>query len=104
MVFHRRWVGFGIRKHLAGGIDDGRASPGGQGFLRRDFCQRMASISVYAMSEQDGFLSKVALDLLAQRLFPCAANREIQGNHSCCDHENKSRKQLEENSAPHLGT
>ena len=64
MVLHCGWVGLGIRQDVASGIDNGGASPGGQGFLSRDLCQRMASIDVYAMCEQDSFLGKVALDLL----------------------------------------
>ena len=64
----------------------------------------MASISVYPMREQDSFLSEVALDFLAERLFPGAANGEIQSDHSCGDYEHKNREQLEKNSTPHLGT
>ena len=64
----------------------------------------MASIRVYAVCEQRSFLGKVALDLLAQRLFPGAANGEIDGDYRCGDHKDEDREQLEENSAPHFGT
>jgi hypothetical protein len=104
VVLHGRWVSLGIRQHLAVGIDNGGPSPGGQSFLSRDLCQRMASIYIHTVREQDCFLGKVALDLLAQRLFPGAANGKIQGDHGRCDHENKDREQLEKNSAPHFGT
>ena len=64
----------------------------------------MAAIGVYAVCEEGSFLGKVALDLLAQRFFPGAANGEIDRDHGCGNHENKDRQQLEKNSAAHLGT
>ena len=103
MVFHGSGIGFRVGEHLAGGIDDGGASTGGQGFLRSDVLDRVLVIDFDAVGEQAGAGGEAALDLVAQGTFPDAADGDVHGDRGNNNDERRGREHLEEDAISHLG-
>ena len=103
MVFHRSGIGFGVGEDLAGGIDDGGASTGGERFLRGDVLQRVLVVDFDAVGEQPRARGQAALDLVAQRTLPDAADRDVHGDRGDHDNDGGSREHLEEDAISHLG-
>jgi hypothetical protein len=62
----------------------------------------VAAVGLDAVSEKFGFLRKVAFDLIAQRSFPRAAKREVEGYSGREDDDQKGRQQFEENPVSHF--
>ena len=62
----------------------------------------MATVGFNAMGQQFSFLGEVALNFPAQRSFPGAADRNVEGHRGCDDDDQKSRQQFEENPICHV--
>jgi hypothetical protein len=93
--------GFGIGQHFAGTVDDGGARAGRLAFLGGNIGERMGSIGLDAMGEEQSFLGEVALDFGAQRGFPCAADHEVERDGRGGDHDEKSSEEFEKDAAFH---
>ena len=97
-------AGFGIGEDVSRWIDDGDASTGGLCFLSGDVGKGVAAaVGFNPVSQKLGFLDQVALDLVAQRSLPGAAERHIEGYGGGQDNDEERRHQLQENPASHFG-
>ena len=102
-IFGCARTGFGIGQRVAGGIDDGDASPGGLSFLSGDVGEGVAAaVGLDAVSQELGLLDEVTFNFAAQRSLPGAAEHEVEHNRGCEDDNQKGRHQLEENPVSHF--
>ena len=63
----------------------------------------MLVVDFDAVGEQASSGGEAALDLVAQRTLPDAADRDVHGDGGHHDDQGRSRQHLEEDAMPHLG-
>jgi hypothetical protein len=62
----------------------------------------MRVVDFYAMGKQQSFLSEVALNLSAERSFPCASDHDVEDRSRRGDDDQEDGKQLEEDAVLHF--
>ncbi|OLC96733.1 MAG: hypothetical protein AUH86_09075 [Acidobacteria bacterium 13_1_40CM_4_58_4] len=104
VVFHGGGVGLGVSQNLALHVNDGGACPGRLSFLRNNIPQGvLAAVAVDAVGEHGRLLPEIALDFLAERALPGAADGKVEGHCGRRDHQREGRQQFEKNAIPHFG-
>ena len=102
VVLHVGGIGLGVGENFSGGVDDGGACTSGEGFLRRDFRERVGTVGFDTVREEKRFLSQVALNLSAQRGFPGAANHDVKNSGGGGDNDQENGEELEEDAVLHV--